>query len=111
MISKKTKKKEKLSKTLVDITALAEIAQISSFVNLAWRYRWAISKANIEAAKKQGLTRVKNFWKYTGQVEMKLDWLYNWIQALAIFVKNLQRVYNNKKVGQNISIGRDINPE
>ncbi len=42
---------------------------------------------------------------------MKLDWLYNYIPVLATFVKHSRRVYNNKKVGQNMSIRQDIDPK
>ena len=38
IILKKTKEKIQ-SKSLVDTTALVEVAQVSRFVNLAWRYK------------------------------------------------------------------------
>ena len=65
----------------------------------------------LEKAKKLGLTGIKKYWKRTGQVEMKLDWLHASILELAIFVKHSQRVYDNKEVGQNMSIKQDIDPE
>ncbi len=37
-------------------------------------------------------------------VEIELDWLYDWILALAIFMSHSHKVYNNKKVVQNIGI-------
>ena len=70
-----------------------------------------MSKADIEAAKKLGLTGVKNYWRCTGQVEMELDLLHDWIPALATFVRHSQRVYNNKKVSQNMNVRQDIDPE
>ncbi len=65
----------------------------------------------MDAAKELELTRVKKYWRQAGQVEMKLDWLHDWIPALATFVRHSRRVYNNEEVGQNISVRRDIDPE
>ena len=70
-----------------------------------------MSKADIKAAKELGLTGVKNYWKRAGQVEIELDWLHDWIPVLATFVRHSQRVYDNKKIGQNISVRQDIDPE
>lgn len=42
---------------------------------------------------------------------MKLDWLYDWISVLAIFVRHLRKVYDNEKVTQNMSVKRDLDPE
>ena len=39
-ISQKIKKKEKLSKGIIDITALIKVAQTSSSDNLARKYMW-----------------------------------------------------------------------
>ena len=58
-----------------------------------------MSKADIEAAKKLELIELNNYWRRAGQVEMELDWLHDWILVLATFVRHLQRVYDNKKVG------------
>ncbi len=49
--------------------------------------------------------------RHTSQVEMKLDWLHDWIPVLAIFVKHSKRVYANKDKSQNMSVRRDIDPE
>ncbi len=70
-----------------------------------------MSNVDIDAAKELGLTRVQKYWRRAGQVEMELDWLHDWIPALATFVRHLRRVYDNKEVGQNISVRRDIDPE
>ena len=67
-----------------------------------------MSKADIEAAKELKLTRVKNYRRRAGQVEIELDWLHNWILALATFVRHSERVYNNKEVDQNMSVRQDI---
>ncbi len=37
-----------LSEDIVDTTALAEIAQVSSLVDLAERYNWAMSNADLD---------------------------------------------------------------
>ena len=99
IILEKTGEKENLSEGPTGTTTPAEMAQALSFVDLVWRYKWAISKADIETAKELGLTEVKNYSRRAGKVEMKLDWLYDWILALAIFVRHSRRVYNNKEVG------------
>lgn len=57
-----------------------------------------MSNVNIDAAKKLELTEIKKYWRYTSQVEIELDWLYDQISILPIFVKYLQKVYNNKKM-------------
>ena len=70
-----------------------------------------MSKANMEAAKELRLTGIKNYWRRDGQVEMELDWLHDWILALATFVKHSQKVYDTKKMGENMSVKQDIEPE
>lgn len=70
IILEKTKKKEKLSKDPTDTIAQAKMAQALRPINLTQRYKWAMSKADIETAKKLGLTEVKNHRKYTA----KLRW-------------------------------------
>lgn len=44
---------------------------------------------NMDIAKKLGPTKVKKYWKHTSQVQIKLDWLYNQISAIAMFVRYL----------------------
>lgn len=50
----------------------------------------------MNAAKKPRLTRVKKYWKYTSQVEIKLDSLHDWISVLTTFERHLQGIYNNE---------------
>ncbi len=110
IISEKAREK-KLSEGLTATTALAEVARALNPINLAWKYRWAMSNVDMDLAKELGLTGVKKYWRQAGQVEMKLDWLHDWIPALAIFVRYSRRMYNNEEVGQNMSVKRDIDPE
>lgn len=70
-----------------------------------------MGNTDIDVAKKLGLIGVKKYWRRASHVEMELDLLHDWIPALAIFVKHLQKVYDNKEVGQNMSIKQDIDPE
>ena len=51
IFEKKARQKEGLSKGIADTTALAEVTQVSVPINLAWKYMWAISKADLDAAK------------------------------------------------------------
>ena len=111
IISEKAKEEETLWKGIINTIVPVQITQILSFVDLARRYNWAISNANLDAAKKLGLTGIKKYWRRTGQIEIELDWLYDWIPILATFVRHLYRVYNNKKVGQNMSVRQNINSE
>lgn len=46
-----------------------------------------MSDANIDETKKLELTSIKKYQIYTGQVEMKLEQLYDYILTEAIFVK------------------------
>ena len=63
-----------------------------------------MSNADLDATKKLGLTGMKKYWRWAGQVEIELDWLYDWILALATFVKYLCRVYDYEKVFENIKV-------
>ena len=111
IILQKAKEEEMLSGSIADTTVLAEMAQVSSFVDLTERYNWVMSNANLDVVKELELTGIKKYWRRAGQVEIELDWLYDWISALATFVKHSRRVYDNKKIGQNISIRQDIDPK
>ncbi len=111
IISTKAKKEEILPEGIADTTAPAEVARVSSPVDLAERYIWAICNADLDAAKELGLTGIRKYWRCIGQVVMELDWLYDCVPVLATFVRYSHRVYNNEEVGQNMSVRRDINPE
>ena len=77
IILEKTKEKKKLSNFFIDITAVAEVIQILSSVDFAWKYRWAMNKADIDKAKKLEQTGIKKYWRYINQVEIELNWLYD----------------------------------
>ena len=111
IIEEKAREKEELSESIVDTTAPAKMIQASSFVDLAEKYMWAISNANLDAAKELGLIGIKKYWRYARQVEIELDWLHDWISVLATFVKHSRRVYDNEKVTKNINIRQDIDLE
>ena len=61
IITKKVREKKKLFEGIADTTALAEIAQATGCVDLAERYMWAMSNANLDAAKELGLTGIKKY--------------------------------------------------
>lgn len=65
--------KEKLSKGFPDTILPTEMATASSIIDLNQRYRWAIKKTEMEAAKKVRLTGVQNYWRRICQVEIDLD--------------------------------------
>ena len=77
IISEKAREEEILSESIADTTTPAELARVLSFVDLAGRYNWAMSDVNLDIAKKLELTGIKKYWRYTGQVEIKLDWLHD----------------------------------
>ena len=111
IIKKKVREKEGLSEGIVDKIAPAEVARALSPVDLAWEYMWAMNNANINAAKKLGVTGIKKYWSHAGQGEIELDWLYDWISVLATFVKYSHRVYNNEEVTKYMNVRQDMNPE
>ena len=42
---------------------------------------------------------------------MELDWLHDWIPALATFGKQSRRAYNNEEVTENMITKQNINQE
>lgn len=112
IISKEVKDEEKmLSENIMDTTALAEVAQVLSFNDLARRYQQVINNADLNIVKELELTGIKKYERRASQDEIKLDWLHDQIFTLIIFVKYLYRMYNNEKVAQNINSRQNIDPE
>lgn len=83
IILKKVKKKEILLKGIINITILAKVAQILSSINLTGRYNQTINNIDLDIVKKLGLIRIMKYQRCIGQVEIKLDWLYDKIFVLA----------------------------
>lgn len=44
---------------------------------------------DIDAAKELRIIKAKKYWRRIGQVEIKFDWLHDWILTLAKIVKYL----------------------
>lgn len=107
----KTREKERLFQSIVDSTTLAEVAQTLYLVDVPERYMYAISNVDLDVSMKQGLTGIKNYRKFVGQGEMKLDWLHEKILALAIFVRHSRKRYGNEKITKNMKVRQDINPK
>ncbi len=70
-----------------------------------------MNATNLDAAKELGLTGIKKYWRCTGQIKIELDWLHDWILVLIIFVMHSCKVYDNKEIGQNMSVKWNINSE
>ena len=70
-----------------------------------------MSNTNLDAAQERELTDIKKYQRQAGQVKMKLDWLHDWIPALAIFVRYSRRMYNNKEVTKNMKVKQNIDWE
>ena len=66
IIEEKVREKEGLSEGIADTTAPAEVARASSPVDLAGKYMWAMSNADMDAAKELGLTGIKKYWRHAG---------------------------------------------
>ncbi len=60
----------------VDKTTIAEVAKMSSAIDLGSKYSWAISNADIDTAEDLGLTSIKKYWRHAGQIQDKVDLLY-----------------------------------
>lgn len=63
-----------------------------------------MNNSDLDVTKKQRLIGIKKYQRYVGQIEIKFDQLYDQILVLAIFLKNLHKVYDNKKVIINIKV-------
>ncbi len=61
IISEKAREEEMLPESIADITAPAEVARVLSPINLAGRYKWSMSDADLDAAKELGLTSIKKY--------------------------------------------------
>lgn len=70
-----------------------------------------MSNVDLDIGKKLRQTNIKKYWKYTSQVKMELDWLYDWILALSTFVRHSHRGYDHKNMTENMKIKQDISLE
>lgn len=61
IILEKAREKEKLLEDIMDTIAMVEVAQASSLVGLVWRYKWAMSNADLDTVKELGLTGIKKY--------------------------------------------------
>lgn len=61
IILKKARKKEKLLECIADIIIVAKVTHALSLIDLAWRYKWVMSNADLNTVKKLELTRVKKY--------------------------------------------------
>ena len=66
IISKNVREEKMLSESIADTTTPAEVARVLSLIDLAGRYNWAMSDANLDTAKELGLTGIKKYWKRAG---------------------------------------------
>ena len=60
IISEKARER-KLSEGPTDRPIPAEVAKVSSLIDVARKYRWAIGNIDMDTAKKLGLTGVKKY--------------------------------------------------
>lgn len=65
-----------------------KVAKVPNIIDLASKYSWVISNANIDAAKNLKLTGIKKYQRCVNQIQDKVDWLYkNQIPILIAFIK------------------------
>ncbi len=103
---------ELLAMENVDKTAIAEVAKVSSAIDLGSKHTWEISNADIDVAEDLGLTGMKKYWRRASQIQEEVDLLHkDWILALGAFVKHSRRTHNNKEVTENMIIRREIDSE
>lgn len=96
----------------VDKTAMAEVAKVSSAINLGNKYSQIISNADIDTARYLRPTGIKKYWKCASQIQDKIDELHkDWILILRVFIKHSWRMYDNKEVIKNMMIRHKIDPE
>ena len=60
----------------IDRIAIAKIVKVSNVIDLSNKYSWAISNTDIDTTGNLGLTGIKKYWKYTCQIQNKIDRLY-----------------------------------
>ncbi len=77
IISEKVSEEKMLWEGIAVTIAPAEVARELNPINLARRYNWAMSNADLDIVKELRLTGIKKYWKHANQVEMELDWLYD----------------------------------
>ncbi len=58
--------RELLAMENADKTAIAEVAKMSSAIDLGSKHSWAISNADMDVARDLGLTSIKKYWRHTG---------------------------------------------
>ena len=61
IISEKAREEKMLLEDIADTTTPATVAQVSSFVDLARKYNWTISNADLDITKKEELTDIKKY--------------------------------------------------
>ncbi len=61
IILEKAREDKMLSESIADTIVPAELARVSSHVDLVGRYNWAMSDADLDAAKELGLTGIKKY--------------------------------------------------
>ncbi len=57
----------------IDKTAIAKVAKLLSIIDLGNKDSWAISNADMDAVGDLGLTDIIKYWRYTGQIQDKVD--------------------------------------
>ena len=61
IILEKARKKKMLLESIADTTVQAEMAWVLSLIDLARRYNWAMSNADLDAVKELRLTNIKKY--------------------------------------------------
>lgn len=62
----KTREEKILLVRIADMTAPVKVAQVLGLVDLAWRYNWAMSNADLNISKQLELTDINKYWRRAG---------------------------------------------
>ncbi len=73
MIAVAEKGKELLAIENIEKTVIAEVAKVSSAIDLGSKHSWAISNADMDTTRNLKLTGIKKYWRHTGQIQDKVD--------------------------------------
>ncbi len=83
-------------KQLIVDTPDVEVTWVCSATNVLLKYNWHLNPTDDKAAVDLGLQSVKKYWRRAAQVADELNHLQDFLPALAVFVNEARRDYDQK---------------